>query len=333
MGAMVTSIGEIHALLEDRLETGFSAQIHPDAFADRMDRHWTDRLGNVSSDVLKEVWRQLCEAFNANISSHDDPKASRKWTVLQPPTGSGKTQGLIVYCSMLSELPPENHPGVLIVTRFKADADSIAEQINEMSGMEVAASHHSDTEETLSDVQDYPVLVITHSAYLNSFGSDVMGRSKRKSVTQWRDSERRLVVIDEALDIVVTKEVVEDELKQTLAAIPREIQEKHPKEIRVIKAAIEMFEQAGERGSDAVLWREKPMLYQQYPQRIWRNENGDLVCTVARHHLVDKGFNENGERGYFFKLVDLRVYLPSPPLPSLSRTSGLTTRLGETMLC
>ena len=72
--------------------------IDPKVFVKEMEQHWTKDLGNVSSEALRQVWYQQANNFGyyAIGDSHRD-----EWTVLQPPTGSGKTQGTIVYCSML----------------------------------------------------------------------------------------------------------------------------------------------------------------------------------------------------------------------------------------
>lgn len=76
--------------------------VSPIHFADRMERHWTDTLGNASSDNLKTIWRQMGQAFGQSILAHDKTEGET-WRVLQPPTGTGKTQGLCVYASMVSE--------------------------------------------------------------------------------------------------------------------------------------------------------------------------------------------------------------------------------------
>ena len=80
-------------------------------FTNEMEKYWSEKLGNVPSEALRKVWFQLAKVFGryAIGQSHRD-----EWTVLQPPTGSGKTQGTIVYCSMLPKVAGDSHPGVLI---------------------------------------------------------------------------------------------------------------------------------------------------------------------------------------------------------------------------
>ena len=74
-----------------------------------------------------------------------------------------KTQGLVIYCSMLPEII-----GALIVVRFKEQADMIASSINQIAGVEKAVSRHSDHLIPMEDLRDTQVLVITHKASENS---------------------------------------------------------------------------------------------------------------------------------------------------------------------
>ena len=131
---------------------------------------------------------------------------------MQPATGTGKTQGTVVYCALLSKLAPKGiHPGVLIVTRLKKDADLMAEQINDL-GREyghlnvedvVALAHHSDSQTDLADLKNYPVVVITHRAYeiaLDYLGQDGTIQQTWPLFHEWNGSTRKLVIVDECLD-------------------------------------------------------------------------------------------------------------------------------------
>jgi hypothetical protein len=117
-------------------------QIDPELFVSRMEAHWTAELGNIGSEALRATWRQIAECFNNHIRNHDT-EDSRKWYALSPPTGSGKTEGTIIYCSMLSKFENYEHPGVMIVTRRIEDAEKIAQRINQFGGRETAIAFHS----------------------------------------------------------------------------------------------------------------------------------------------------------------------------------------------
>ena len=98
----------------ETIEEQMKSLISPLDFTNEMERYWVDHLNNISSEALRKVWMQLAGTFAVHIGGFG---SFERWSILQPPTGSGKTQGTIVYCKMLSCIKRENHPGVLIVTR------------------------------------------------------------------------------------------------------------------------------------------------------------------------------------------------------------------------
>ena len=72
--------------------------VDPNEFVKVMEHHWTGCLGNVSSEPLRKLWHRMAYMFGSYAVGYTH---KNKWTVLQPPTGSGKTEGTMVYCSML----------------------------------------------------------------------------------------------------------------------------------------------------------------------------------------------------------------------------------------
>ncbi len=163
--------------------------IDREEFVKEMEKNWEERLGNVSSHALRQTWRQIGRVFNEHIFNHNNPSYSKNWTVLQPKTGTGKTQGAIVFSSMLSRLSEDEHPGVLIVTRRKLDANDIRDQINELSGHEVAIAHHSDSKTQLSELRMYGVVIITHRFYemaLDHLGQGATIESTWPVIHEWQ---------------------------------------------------------------------------------------------------------------------------------------------------
>ena len=209
-----------------------------------MENLWTSVLKNKASPALRDAWEQLAHVYGSHIIHHSDPVQSSKWIVLDPPTGSGKTQGTILYCSMMANLPPGQHPGVLLVTRRIEDADSISTEINKLSKrIDYAVSYHSEkaqlvTRETLAN---FPVLVITHSAY-----SAAMSRQHDEHAFnqtwpffyEWQGVGRRLVVVDEAPNLVENFHISLDELRQTLGALPQTLRENHPIACRMLSDVV-----------------------------------------------------------------------------------------------
>jgi len=195
-------------------------------FVTRMREHWTTNLSNVSSKELELTWRQLAQAFKKNILSHTDTEQRDEWLVVQPPTGSGKTQGTILYSAMLPH-KVDTHPGVLIITRLKAEADIVAEQINELAGESTAVAHHSDTNTSFEELREWPVLVITHKAYelaLDYLGRDGSIRDTFEffhSFDHNEEGRRKLAVVDECLDIVENHQIDKDGIELVLEALKK----------------------------------------------------------------------------------------------------------------
>lgn len=217
--------------------------VEPQNFVEEMERHWTEALGNIASPALRQIWKEIVSAFELHIASHEVERED-DWSVLQPETGTGKTQGTIMYCSMVSKLQGIAHPGILVVTRLTADCDAMVEQINDLTGKEVAVSYHSKNDLNINELKNWPVAVITHSAYERAL--DTVENSTIEGAwsyfNDWGFNGRKLVVIDEALDIVEENQLTVDELKYTHGSIPRYIEEKNPKEVGVIKRVLKLID-------------------------------------------------------------------------------------------
>lgn len=235
--------------------------IDAEAFCYRMKGHWKNELGNVSSARLEKVWTQIASTFNEHITSHLTG-SNQYWSVLSPPTGSGKTESAVLYCAMLADLPKDDHPGVIIVTRLIDDCDRIADRINRFGSRETAISYHSKkrAEDQLSpsDLENYPVIVITHRAYeiaLDSLKYDdedeldfTEDSSTWEKFHNWKnswsnaDNTRALVIVDERLDIVESCSVSLEEIRFTLGAIPERIREGYQRETRAMEDLTELLQ-------------------------------------------------------------------------------------------
>jgi Rad3-related DNA helicase len=140
--------------------------ICPDHYVAEMTVHWVS-LGNTPSPSLKEMWRTMAMTFNERIAA---PSADATWRVLQPPTGTGKTQGLCVYAALAARknVTVERPVGILIVTRTIKQADEIVFTIGQLTGPQAAlrvAAKHSKNKITVAEMRGTDILVITHEAY------------------------------------------------------------------------------------------------------------------------------------------------------------------------
>jgi len=193
-----------------------------------MESRW-ESLGNVVSAPLRSSWHQTFSVFNDKLRAANDPHEQETWKVLCPPTGSGKTQALIVYAAVLNKKASLLHPGMIIVTRLISDADGIAKQINELSREyagntdlpDMAVSYHSGKRGVvgMSDLAGYPVLVICHKAYTSAL--DTLNRNAGIEgnwdyFCSFTGGTRKLVVIDEAIDLVDYSEITLRELRNIL---------------------------------------------------------------------------------------------------------------------
>lgn len=208
--------------------------VAPDRFVKAMVDHWHG-LGNRDSDALRQAWRQMAVAFNHQIIGDK----RKEWAVLPMPTGTGKTEGLSLYCSMMQK-SRVNHPGVLIITRQIVDADDLRDKINRLAQQDIAVSFHSETNRKVlkfAQARNYFVLIITHQAFGNALEAVANGdrlKSNWDYYVDWSGGTRKLVVIDEALDVTRSYHVGAKDLKAAYDAAPNEIRKLHRAEFRAI---------------------------------------------------------------------------------------------------
>jgi hypothetical protein len=173
-------------------------------FIDRMIRHWTDTLQLPCTSALVESWSLLEEAVDACAKQ-------RRWQVVPSPTGAGKTEALII---LLATPTITEHPGALVVTKFKCEADKIAQAINISAGATIAMSAHTDAKVKWNDMAASPVVVITHKAYANALreAEDAEIPIRLDMYHRHHQSVRKWLIVDEAFDWVDAYEVERDDI-------------------------------------------------------------------------------------------------------------------------
>ena len=148
---------------------GQYALVSPQTFVDKFTLHWTKAFGMPASEPLRKLWRTMANTYQQSIIAASQDQPSR-WRVLQPPTGSGKTMGAVVYSGIQAELNASVADGVIpvgimIVTRLKAQVDEVVSDINAYVGRQVAIADHTDHRATPEQLHDSDIVVITHEAY------------------------------------------------------------------------------------------------------------------------------------------------------------------------
>lgn len=180
-------------------------------FIDRMILHWTNTLRLPSTNALIKGWSLLEEAIDAAAKQE-------RWQVVPLPTGAGKTEALTV---LLATPNVSEHPGALVITKFKCEADKIARSINTIAGSTIARAAHTDAKVAADDMATSQVLVLTHKAYTNALreAEDANVAFRLDRYHQYYQSTRKWLFIDEALDWVDAYEADIDDLSAMCGAL------------------------------------------------------------------------------------------------------------------
>ena len=186
------------------------------------DNKWRD-FGGDSSDNLLDLWRTVCETFN-KIYLYNHNKIDKTYLSIPAPTGSGKTQLLKYYAAEL--VKQRSDIGMLIVTKFTAEAEEAAQDINEWSNnFNAAAAYYTDSSisrDELHRFNDIQVAVITHENYIRNHSPDATNHCAYQQVATYKGSYRELIVIDEEVNLInnigISKPLVSD-IESALAAL------------------------------------------------------------------------------------------------------------------
>lgn len=209
-------------------------------FVHRMAALWRS-LGNINSPALEEAWGKLVDAFNYSLSGdmlHNNILAEEhmlRWSIVPMPTGTGKTKGLELYCAMMAKSQP--HPGILLVTELIDSADTLKEGINKLANQDTAFAFHSKNSKDFLQCQKFPVLIVTHAAFKKMLKAEGTS-TDRQYLIRWRDGDRKLIVIDEALDVVENLTVTLEDLMLARAVLPNPVSNTCKKEAIALEKLI-----------------------------------------------------------------------------------------------
>lgn len=263
--------------------------INEKLFVDTMTARWEGPLENTSSENLQYIWAQIASTFNNQLIK---PR-SEQWQILQPPTGTGKTQCIVVYCALLSKLPSspnanivqgkvivgESHPGVLVVTRRIDDAGMLAEQINSASGKVTAKAHNSGCRLSDQEIVSTPVLIITHCEYQKTLKA-LSNDSQRRPIYDWQLGDRGLVVVDEALDLVEHAQVSVENVKKAVLLIPDHMRYEHLAAINYLEELIEWLREISSKDAREQMLPSENILS--------RQPNFDDLLSAIKHYRLDR---------------------------------------------
>ena len=194
------------------------------AFEVAMIKHWINNLKNVPNSSLKDLWKTMGDTYAEAIDNtfnqdSNDKEFTSRWSVLQPPTGTGKSQGAAVYAAMLAveSFKSKSPSCVLIVVRQKKQCEELCEavrraivEISKDPELESLCDyHHSDHQLTPTERKSKYVLICTHNAYVSAVSSVDLSPDRFESFTHYSPNDfeipvrRYLTIIDESLGAVV----------------------------------------------------------------------------------------------------------------------------------
>jgi hypothetical protein len=180
-------------------------------FIERMQLHWESQ-SRPCTNALVQGWTQLEQAVESATTR-------RRWQVVQLPTGTGKTEALIVLCSTPAM---HQHPGALVLTRFTKEADSIVSDMNRIAGYTIALAAHQHTTVSSAAMMQSPVLVITHAAYKDALREayDRPDAAVRLDLYHcYHQVARKWLIVDEAFSWIDAYEADVDELSAMCSAL------------------------------------------------------------------------------------------------------------------
>ncbi|MCP1738430.1 hypothetical protein ABIF99_009879 [Bradyrhizobium japonicum] len=217
------------------------ALVSPQTFVDRFTQRWTEEFNMPASEPLKKLWRIMANTYQQSIIATAQDQPSR-WRVLQPPTGSGKTMGAVVYAALQAEhnagvTDGVKPVGVMIVTRLKAQVDEVVLQINSYVGRVVAIADHTDHRATPEQLANSAIVVITHEAYTRAKETlSGVNADRWHRLTNWCGGRRLLTIVDEALaNVVKHSQVKLDELSRVIGHITHEMRLSYPREVKALE--------------------------------------------------------------------------------------------------
>ncbi|HAQ78945.1 hypothetical protein JQ559_31245 [Bradyrhizobium viridifuturi] len=229
-----------------------------------MNDHWTQTLNMPSSAALRSLWESMGSVFEWSIVDNISERDAR-WKVLQPPTGSGKTQGACLYSAMQAKRNRDEQGklkpvGVLLVTRLIKQANDLAAQVNMMAGAELAVAHHSSSGTDANDIGHFDVLVVTHQAFINA--AESLGGASWSRLVNWQGGQRLLTIVDEALaNVVEETKVTLENLQFVLGCVPFDVAKAYPDQVRVIEALKDALvcqaqAEAANDGTAKLMWKD-----------------------------------------------------------------------------
>jgi len=262
-------------------------------FVTAMRKHWTKTLGNHTTSNLEQVWKTMGDTYNQVLSG----KTDGRWQLLNPETGTGKTEGSCLYLGHLGWYALRRNedgqaPGAIFIVRTIDQCEEAVAKINSHAGEEVAITRHSKNNVTLTECSFKPILVITHEAFVRSV-EKVDGEfiGVWGSISHWSGGQRKLTIVDESLTNVIEHHIVKlTDVYALLGDIPSYVRNKFQKEDEVldrIATTIKDSRKARLEGSQVLLqWKARQF---DLPEDLdWEGLRTELSASMRSRKYSDE---------------------------------------------
>jgi hypothetical protein len=267
------------------------------------------------NEGLLRVWEQLHSELNRTVQRGetwarqrafreflpDSEATPPQWTVLTPETGTGKTKGMCVYCSLLPKTV-----GATIVVELIESAKEVAKCINELAQEDRAIAIYRDMQPQVSAEQaaKFQVLVMTHSAFTRSLEAQALterhGASHDKSrrlerwhtLESWNGHLRQLTVVDECFPVFGFADLGSREVGFLLNDLPANSWNDYPEVKRSLGFLQDLFAQADElhrSHTDNGLELHPHVFWCRQPGEDWSKGNSELRSSVEAFARLDVG--------------------------------------------
>ena len=125
--------------------------VSPEQYRHTMEQHWINNLGQIKADGMDDNWHLFASTMNHIICNNQKKKKSTAY-IVPLATGESKTQGSIVYLSLI----PEAYKAMMVV-RLNDDATQISEQINSLGGD--AVPYNSTVDITIKEASKHQIVI------------------------------------------------------------------------------------------------------------------------------------------------------------------------------
>ena len=183
---------------------------------------WEGKLGLPTSYKFVQMWSGVFSAYDQCRHLNKQGKSAQRLIVAMA-TGMGKTQTAIYYAAKL-----DKEVGMLIVTPFISEANSLASQINDLSEENRAIAYHSESDiyRETNELKHHQVVIVTHKMFTSAVDSHTSSRQLINDLYAYGNDKRSVVVIDEAINTIKSDHLSYEAVHELLTSLEGHLKHK-----------------------------------------------------------------------------------------------------------